>query len=217
MNTAKTKSLKNIEEKMRELDENSLRYSILQDAKDFKTSWVKLGRSLYTAWKDKLYKEWGYNTFDAYTNREIGIRKQTSMKLLKSYFFLEKDEPGYLRKEYAESTGAALIPNYEAIDVLRLAKSKKTLGEGDYANFKKEIFEKGKDAFQARRDLTAMIRQREELEPEEAWKKRRLAKIKRFLSALKSMKEEIEATKLLPLPLIKEAASLINKLEAEIS
>jgi hypothetical protein len=217
MNTLKTKSLKDIEEKMKDLDEDSLRYRILQDAKNFKTSWIALGRALYAAWKDKLYKEWGYNSFDAYATREIGIRKQTAMKLLRSYFFLEKDEPEYLRKEYAESTNAALIPNYEAIDVLRLAKNKKMLGLEDYASFKKEIFEKGRDALQARRDLTALIRQREELEPEEAWKKRKLATLKRFLSTLKSMKEEIEASKLLPSPLIREAASLINKLEAEIS
>lgn len=217
MNSTKTKSLREIEEKMKELDENSLRYRILQDAKNFKTSWISLGRALYAAWKDKLYKEWGYGTFDVYSAREIGIRKQTAMKLLKSYFFLEKDEPEYLRKEFTESADAASIPNFETIDVLRLAKNKKMLGEEDYASFKKEIFEKGKDASQARRDLTALIRQREELEPEEAWKKRKLSTLKRFLAALKSMKEEMEAQKMLPSPLIKEAASLINKLEAELT
>ena len=83
-----TKSLQNIEEKMKGLDENSLRYHILESAKSFKTSWVELGRSLYSVWKDKLYKEWGYSTMDAYTGKEIGIRKQTAMKLLKSYYFL---------------------------------------------------------------------------------------------------------------------------------
>jgi len=217
VNSAKTKSLKDIEEKMKELDENSLRYRILQDARNFKTSWISLGRALYAAWKDKLYKEWGYGTFDVYSAREIGIRKQTAMKLLKSYFFLEKDEPEYLRKEFVESADTAIIPNYETIDVLRLAKNKKMLGPEDYASFKKEIFEKGKDASQARRDLTSLIRQREELEPEEAWKKRKLSTLKRFLTALKSMKAEMEAQKMLPSPLMKEAASLINKLEAEIS
>ncbi len=217
MNSAKSRSLENIEEKMRDLDEGSLRYRILQDAKNFKTSWVSLGRSLYSAWKDKLYKEWGYGNFDVYSAKEIGIRKQTAMKLLKSYFFLEKDEPEYLRREFMESADAASIPNYEAVNVLRLAKNKKILGDEDYASLKKGIFEKGRDASEVRRDLTTMMRQREELEPEEAREKRKLSTLKRFLTALKSMKREIEEERMLPSPLIKEAANLISKLEEEIS
>lgn len=217
MNTIKTKSLKSIEEKMTGMDVNSLRYHVLESAKNFKTSWVELGRGLYSVWKDKLYKDWDYSTFDIYTSREIGIRKQTAMKLLKSYYFLEKEEPGYLKQDYVDSADAALVPGYESIDVLRLAKNKKTLDEDDYANFKKEIFEKGKDARALRRDLTAMIRDRQELEPEEAYKKKKHTTVKRFLSTLKSLKQELEISKLLPMPLIKEAAELIRKLEAELT
>jgi hypothetical protein len=217
MDAMKSRSLKGIEQKMEGLDRNSLRYRVLESAKSFKTSWVELGQALYSVWKDKLYKEWEFGTFDAYTSREIGIRKQTALKLLRSYYFLEKEEPRYLRQDYLESADAATVPGYESIDVLRLARNKKTLDNEDYANLKKDIFEKGKDARQVRKDLTAMIRQREELEPEEAYKKRRLATVKRFLSTLKSLKQEIELSKLLPAPLIKEAQGLINKLESEIS
>lgn len=216
MDSLKTKSLKNIEEKMQDLDENSLRYQILQSAKEFKTSWLNLGRALYSAWKDKLYKEWGYNKFEVYTSREIGIRKHTALKLLRSYYFLEKEEPQYLKSDYVESAQAAKIPGYESIDVLRLAKNKKMLDSQDYLNLKKEIFEQGKDYHEARRDLTAIIRQKEELEPEEAWQKKKMTTLKRFLSTLKSLKEEIETSKLLPLTFAKEIASLIKKIEAEI-
>jgi len=216
MEHLKTKSLQNIEEKMAGLDENSLRYRILEDAKNFKTSWVSLGRALYAVWKDKLYKEWGYTDFDLYTSREIGLRKPTALKLLRSYYFLEKEEPEYLTRDYAESAPAANIPGYEAIDVLRLAKNKKDLDAEDYAQIKKEIFEKGKDVSQVKKDLTALIRQRQELEPEAAYQKRRLAIVKRFLGTLKALKQEAELSKLLPAPLIREAADLIRKLEAEL-
>lgn len=216
MEHLKTKSLQNIEEKMAGLDENSLRYHILQDAKNFKTSWVSLGRALYAVWKDKLYKEWGYTDFDLYTSREIGLRKPTALKLLRSYYFLEKEEPEYLTRDYAESAQAANIPGYEAIDVLRLAKNKKDLDAEDYAQIKKEIFEKGKDVSQVKKDLTALIRQRQELEPEAAYQKRRLATLRRFLGTLKALKQEAELSKLLPAPLIREAADLIRKLEAQL-
>jgi hypothetical protein len=164
-----------------------------------------------------MYREWGYASFEIYTSREIGIRKSTAMKLLRSYYFLEKEEPAYLGRDYVESADAASVPGYESIDVLRLAKNKKTLDDHDYANLKKDIFEKGKDASQVKRDLTALIRQRQESEPDEARQKRKVITVRRFLSTLKSLKEEMESAKLLPSPLIREAASLIRKLEAELS
>lgn len=210
------KSIENIEKRMRGLDQDSLRYHILENAKRFKTSWVELGRALYSVYKDKLYKEWGYSTFDNYTAREIGIRKVTAMKLLRSYYFLEKEEPQYLQQGYTESTDAALVPGYDSIDLLRQAKNKK-LDTEDYTRFKKEIFEKGKDALQLKRDLTALIRQRNELDPDEARQQRRLSTVKRFLSTLRSLRQEIETAKLLPEPLIREASALIKKLEAELT
>jgi len=213
---AKTKSLRDIEQKMEGIDPASLRYHILKNARDFKTSWIELGRALYTVFKDKLYKEWGYGSFEIYTAREIGIRKQTAMKLLRSYYFLEKEEPLYLKKDYVESADTAAIPSYESVDLLRQAKNKKALDEDDYAALKKEVFEKGKDASEVKKGLTAIIRQREELEPEEAREKRKVATLRRFLGVLKTLKREMEAAKLAPAGLIREAAALISKFEEEI-
>jgi hypothetical protein len=212
----KTKSLEIIEGKMKDLDRNSLRYQVLEGARDFKTSWMDFGRILYSVCKDKLYKEWGYVSFETYVAKELGIRKETAMKLLRSYYFLEKEEPDYLKQDYADSCHTALIPSYESIDVLRLAKNKKELDEQDYEALKKEVFEKGRDSRQIRKDLTALIRQRQELQPQEAYQKRRLGTIKRFLGTLKAIKKEIETAKLLPAPLIKEVATLIQKLEAQL-
>ncbi|MDD4954020.1 MAG: hypothetical protein PHG40_03825 [Candidatus Omnitrophica bacterium] len=217
MSSAKNRSLLDIEEKMKGLEPESLRYHILDSAKNFKTSWIELGRSLYSAWKDKLYKEWGYNNFDVYSSKEIGIRKQTALKLLRSYYFLEKEEPDYLRQGYVESTEASRVPSYESVDLLRLAKKNRNLDSQDYAKLKKEVFQEGKDARQAKKDLTMLIRQREELEPQEAFQKKKLAVLKRFLGALKSLKQQAELEKLLPYPLIKEADELIKKIQSEVS
>lgn len=217
METVKTKSVRAIEQKMEDLDKDSLRYHILDSAKNFKTSWISLGRALYSVWKDKLFKEWGFSAFEAYSAKEIGIRKDTALKLLRSYYFLEKEEPEYLKRDYSEPNAIALAPSYESVDILRKAKGKKILDEEDYSKLKEEIFEKGRDVRDARRDLTTLIRQRKELEPEEALEQRRRAAVKRLLSTLKSLKKEIELLKLLPTSFIKETATLIEKIEAEIS
>jgi len=217
MDETKSKSLKSIEEKMESLDSGSLRYHILESAKNFKCSWIELGRSLYSAWKDKMYKEWGYVNFDVYVSREIGIRKQTAMKLLKSYYFLEKEEPQYLKNDYAQASQAANIPSYESVDILRQAKNKKVLDEDDYKNLKKEIFEKGRDAQELKKNLGVIIRQRQELEPEEAQEKRKLNILKRLMGQLRMLKQEVEVLKMLPMPLIKELDALIKKIDAEMS
>lgn len=124
MSDVKTKSLSALEQKMQGLSSDSLRYQILNHTKHFKTSWVELGQALYSAWKDKLYKEWGFSTFEAYTAKEIGIRSQTALKLLRSYYFLEKEEPRLLRKEYADQAQASSMPTLDSIDTLRLAQKR---------------------------------------------------------------------------------------------
>ncbi|MFH0913454.1 MAG: hypothetical protein V1884_04155, partial [Candidatus Omnitrophota bacterium] len=158
-----------------------------------------------------------FTTFDNYSVKEIGIRKPTAMKLLRSYYFLEKEEPAYLKNDYAESSDAAKVPSYEAVDLLRKAKNRKILDSEDYSHLKQQIFEDGKDVQAARRDLTSLIRQREELEPEEAYKKRRLTTLKRFIASLKALKQEAEISKLLPAQLIRETQELIRKIEEQIS
>jgi len=217
MEKYKSKSLKNIEEMMQNTDLDPLRYRVLEGAKNFKTSWIELGQALYSVWKDKLYREWGFTTFEAYTAKETGIRKQTAMKLLRSYYFLEKEEPWYLKQDFINSKDAAKVPSYESIDILRMARNKKALDESDYENIKKEIFDDGLDARQVRRGLTSLIRQRQELAPEEAQRKRKEATIKRLIGTLKSLMKEAEILKLLPAPLVKETAELIKRLEEHVS
>ncbi len=212
----KSKTIENLEDKIRDFADDPLRREVLESAKLFKSSWIELGRCLYTVYKDKKYKEWGFGEFEHYTAKEIGIRKETSLKLLRSYFFLEKEEPDYLRSQYRKDASAGNLPTYETVDVLRQAKSKKFLGEEEYKHLKSQIFEKGKDAREVKKDLTAMIRSRKELEPEEDWARKRETALKRMLSVLKSLKNEAKNSKLISAQIIREAESLIHKLEAEI-
>ncbi|MDD5130876.1 MAG: hypothetical protein PHS66_07530 [Candidatus Omnitrophica bacterium] len=216
MEEARPKSLKNIEAKMENLDTNSLRYHILESAKNFKSSWIELGRSLYSAWKDKMYKEWGYVNFDIYVAREIGIRKQTAMKLLKSYYFLEKEEPQYLKNEYTSSAEPVNLPSYESVNILRQAKNNKNLDKDDYHDLKKEVFEKGRDAQEIKKNLGVIIRQRQELDPEAAEDKKKNAVLRRLLGQLRMLKQEVAVLKLLPVPLIKDLDSLIKNIDQEI-
>jgi hypothetical protein len=217
MNSYATKKMEAMEYKIKETADNPVRQHVLQTAKEFKSSWIELGRALYSVHRDKLYKEWGFATFEAYTSKEIGVRNQTAMKLLRSYYFLEKEEPGFLKSENGEQTEPARIPSYESVNVLRMAKNNKDLDNDDYENLKKGVFSEGKDALEVRKDLTSIIRERKELEPEEAREEKRLVVIRRFLSTLKSLKLELETTKMLPASLTKDVSALIKRVEEEMS
>jgi len=216
MNSSAMDQMEKMTQKLRETADNPVRLHVLETAKGFKNSWVELGRALYAVHQDKLYKEWGFATFEAYTSKEIGIRNQTAVKLLRSYSFLEKEEPGYLKDENGDAADPAKMPSYEAVNVLRLAKNNKDLDNDDYENLKKGVFKEGKDAIEVKKDLTCLMRERKELEPEEARAEKRIVVIKRFLSTLKSLKIELETTKMLPASLTKEVEALINRVQEEM-
>ena len=213
MTTIKTKTLERIEQQLDTMDDGSLRRHCLQCARDFKTSWIELGRALYAVSKNKAYRDWGFNTFEGYAAKEVGIRRQTALKLIRSYMFLEKEESWYLEQKEDPERPARQEPGFEAVDVLRQAKNKKEISKPEYDKLRTAVFDDGKDHREVKKDLTQIIRSREEVDPEEEREKRRATVIKRFVSNLRSAKMEMETLKLVPNNLLKEAEALISKFE----
>ncbi len=193
-----------------------LREKVLEYAKDFKTSWVNLGQALYSVYRDKLYYSWGFEKFEYYVEGELGIKKQQCLKLLKTYLFLEQDEPAYLKKEFTESRDPINVPGYESINVLRMAKGKKELFKDDYLKIKKDVFEKGKDAAAVRKDLTAIMKERKVIDPDEERAQRNEASIKKAINALNVFKRDMETLQLVPEAIVEEASKLLDVLEMEV-
>ncbi|MFA5087817.1 MAG: hypothetical protein WC552_02145 [Candidatus Omnitrophota bacterium] len=196
---------------------DKLRQHVLECAKRFKSSWIGLGQTLYPIWKDKLYHAWGHEKFDDYAERELGIKKELAVKLLKLYFFLEQEETTYLKENYDESRQISSVTHYDAVDLLRLAKNKKELDRTDYMKLRKNILEEGKEASSLKKDLTALIRERRVVDPEEERDKRYALAVRKFLYAIQSFTKDMETLKLIPDKIIEEAAQLQAQLEGEIS
>jgi hypothetical protein len=190
-----------------------LRSQIREHSKNFKTSWVNLGQALYSVWKDKLFYAWGYDKFEYYVEQEVGLPKQLSLKLLKSYFFLEQEEPEYLKRDFNEKRDASKVPGYEAVNVLRLAKQRKELFKEDYLKLKRDVFDKGRGASSVRHDLTALLKERKPIDPEEERDTRNVAAIRKLFNALNSFDKDMEALKLIPDEIVKEAKELMTKVE----
>jgi hypothetical protein len=154
----KSKSLTDIEQKMGELDPNSLRYQVLDSSRQFKNSWIDLGRYLYQVNQSKLYKEWGFLTFEAYTAKEVGIRQQTAVKLLKSYFFLEKEEPQFLKKQLDTEEKPNKIPSYEAVNALRLASQNDRIPEKDYDEIRDAVLEDAREEGDVKKKIRYVLK-----------------------------------------------------------
>lgn len=191
----------------------TLRKEVLDYSKQFKRAWVKLGQHLHVIHRDKYYHAWGYDKFEYYTDQEVGIKKQTALRLLKAYAFVEEDEPNYIREDFAEARPAVQVPGPEEINVLRAAKTSKHVEPEEYKRLKKAVFEKGQPADLTRKDLTAMIRERKQVDPEEAVEERNQKSIQKLIQALAEFKKDAVALKTVPDAIIEEAEHLKAKLE----
>jgi hypothetical protein len=195
-----------------------LRYQVLEASKNFKSSWIGLGQILYTVYKDKIFKEWGYMSFEAYCKGEIGIQQQTAGKLLHSYYFLEKNEPEFLKTVQSEETPQPKsIPALDAVNVLRLAAKSKELTEDDYQDFKKSVFEDGQDGKEVKKQVGLRLRSiREEEDPQKAQAERRAKTLRRLVATIRALQREAVSSHLVSDKTAKEIEKLIGFLDQEI-
>ena len=206
----KSKSIQNLEQRMGSMEPQSLRYQVLGAAKQFKSSWIELGQYLITVYKDKLYKDWGYVTFEAYCGKEIGIRPNTAVKLLKSYAFLEKEEPQYIRKETLDQRKPDRIPSYESVNALRLAHQNEGISEGQYEDLRQDILEDVKEEAEVKKKIKYILKSGSQNLPSPAEDKN--ASLKKLTLYLKNYKNDI-STLAIPPKVLKKLDELLEILE----
>ncbi len=212
-----TKAISQIEGKMGELDETSLRYKVLQSARNFKTSWIELGNYLQAVFQEKLYKRWGYTSFESYCSREIAIKTTTALKLLRSYYFLESEESAFLKERLSDTGKVVALPSVDSVDILRRARCRKNLDADDYRSLRNCVLEKGEEPKEVRYKLKNILEAYAGGETEEEEKKRRKATISRCLGVLRTIKREIELSNVLPRKIIREIDRLVAEIETEVS
>ncbi len=193
-----------------------LRVRAAGGTKDFKASWVALAQVLHSIWQDKLYEYWGYEKFEQYAERELGIKKPMALKLVKTYQFVEQQEPAYLKSEYMEAHEPSALPELDAINVLRLARNRKELTKQDLSELRKQVFDKGCNAALVRKDLTSMIKERKQVDPAEERELRNIASLRRFLNAIRSFKKDAETLKMVKADVMKKTDELFRELESQL-
>ena len=208
----KTKSISRIEERMGELEPESLRYKVLDCARGFKSSWIALGQYLFSVYKDKLFKDWGYLNFEAYCSKEIGIKQATAMKLLKSYSFLEREEPTFLKKESIEERKPNRIPSYESVNALRLAKESERLSENDYETLREEVLDDVKEDAEVKKKIKYILKSNAPKPSSDEKLDRKDQLVKKFLSQLRTARHEMGLLSF-PAKIINQVDHLVEVLE----
>ena len=210
-------ALQRIETQMTAVEPGTVRYEALSCARNFKTSWIALGRVLATVFRDRAYKEWGYLTFDAYCAKEVGIQPLTAKKLLRAYAFLEQHEPRLLQAGGSKAIPANRYPTYEAVDVLRQAKERSGVSEEAYEELRERVVEHGEPAPAARKELRMVLRRAQPpAEAEAVAQRERQAALRRLIGTLRAIHRAAAEECLLPSGLLRDTERLTQRLEAAL-
>lgn len=215
MNSKNTVDIDNLVE---DQEPENLRGHVLAAVKRFKGNWLELGRFVSVVEKEAVFRDWGFVTFESYCTRELKLKRPTVVKLLNSFRFLKKEEPGFLSSALAGGEKSAL-PDYESVNILRQARSKKAISGEEYSQLRSAVFDDevpAKEVGRQYRGLLLSARQAE-LDPEEAFLRQRKESLKRILGSLRNIRTNIELSHLLPATGLDTLKQLITQVENELT
>lgn len=193
-----------------------LREKTVEIAKKHKASWIQLGQHLFSIYKNKLYKEWGYQAFETYCQKELSIREATASKLIKSYSFLEREEPRIVKPDFTEEEAPRKIPDYEAVNVLRLAKNNKNIPTNEFAELRNDVLNEGKEVKEVRAQVKKILETHAPKETPEMKDQKRNSVLRRLIGFLNGAKTQLEEGDLVPDYLLKQIDALAQKLSDQL-
>ncbi len=193
-----------------------LRVKAVEVAKKHKSSWIELGQYLFSIYKNKLYKEWGYQAFETYCQKELSIKEATASKLIKSYSFLEKEEPRIVKPEFTSEETPKKIPDYEAVNLLRLAKENKNIPTSEFAELRQEVLNEGKEPKDIRAKVKKILEEQKPKDTAEAKDQKRNGVLRRLIGFINSAKTQLEEDDLVPDHVLKQMETLAQRLADQL-
>jgi hypothetical protein len=113
------------------------RAEVLARARRFKASWIELAEALSGVKRSGRWRDWGYESFEAYAQGELRIRQATAEKLTGSYGFLKRRAPSVLERDALHEP----IPSYHAVDFLRRAEASEDAPRGAVDEIRRRVLE----------------------------------------------------------------------------
>ena len=150
--------VRKVESRMAELDPDSQRYRVLSALRQFRASWIELGRMLNEVVYGGDWKEWGYDDFEVYCARELGLKKPTVQKLMISYNYMKKFEATRLvNHEDGVDKDAAPIPDYQTVELLDRVRRRDAMPDDQMEDLHRRAFDGEGEEPEFRRELRMML------------------------------------------------------------
>ncbi len=193
-----------IDKKAASVPPGTFRHTVLVAAKRFKSTWAELGKLLVQVRDENLWESWGYASFEAYCLKEIHIKKQTALKLTRSFSFLAKHEPA---DEVAQEDFPQKAPPFEVIEVLADAEERGQLSPQEYRSLRDSIWDPEKPANELKKEFVERFPKPAPEPPSESAQVRKLANVARKLAS------EVSGCRKVPHAIAERAAALAEDLE----
>lgn len=153
-------TMRKIDAKLENLEPGSLRHQVLASLRQFRASWVELGRLLNEVVYGGDYKEWGYDDFEVYCARELGLKKPTVQKLMVSYNYMKKYESNRLR-DYEDNASGPLtsaIPDFQTVELLDKVRRQEKLPDDAIGELHRRAFDGDTEEPELRKELRQCLR-----------------------------------------------------------
>ena len=129
------------------------RAELLRRARRFKASWLELGEALTGAKRSGSWKQWGYDSFEAYARAELRLKPETVDKLTGSFTFLQRRAPSVLSRDALSEP----IPSYQAVDFLRRAEASEAAPRDAVEQIRRRVLEEGAPAATVAREYRDVV------------------------------------------------------------
>ncbi len=208
-------TLRRIDARLEGLAPESLRYRVLVALRRFRSSWVDLGRLLTEVSQEGRFADWGYEDFEVYCARELGLKRPTAHKLLLSYRYMQSREPQRLAsyEQSAREGPPPEVPEYQTIELLQRADEHGGLDPQDQARFHRIAFDGAENEAALRKEIRGALTaaQRTQDDDERRSRARELADIRRSSRALR---RKLADSRIVPEGLRERFERLLTEIEA---
>jgi hypothetical protein len=193
-----------IQKKARSVPPGTLRHTVLVAAQRFKSTWAELGKLLVQVRDEALFEEWGYPSFEAYCLKELHIRKQTALKLTRSFSFLASNEPP---EQLSRADFPQRAPPFEVVEVLADAAERGQLSPDEYRSIRETIWNPEKTTSELKKELTERYPRPPPQPPPDA------VQVRRVVQLARKVVSEASGCQRIPQALVDRAAALAEELE----
>jgi hypothetical protein len=113
------------------------RADLLRRARAFKASWIDVAEGLTHVKRTGRWRQWGFDSLEAYAKNELRLRPETVDKLTGSYSFLQRRAPTVLARDALREP----VPSYQSVDFLRRAEAQDEAPRAAVDEIRKRVLE----------------------------------------------------------------------------